>query len=395
MSSRSGPREPRLRLHKASGKGRVILSGQHFYTKAAFDTPEAHAEYLDLLRRWKAGGKKPLRELVLPAEILHPVTVRDLVAAYEQHVEDRKLYRKHGEPTSQHGMLKLALKELVESCGDLPLRKFARAELVRHRDRLLRKTGLTEAGVNRKIGTIKRVMRWASERDLIIDQNLYSIEVMRAVRVPKRRRREPVPDDHIEKVLEKLSPTLRAMLQLQRLTGMRPGEVCAMRWRDIDQKPADVDPSDGLWRYTVASPKTEHHGQETSYLLNQECQDILKDFLKTPAAFLFVPKDTIQQRWPGGAEGLMKAATDRYNSMSYRQAIERACKAAKVPVFTPHQIRHAFLTVVANDPALGLAAASQAANHRSQETTLTYVHPDKRLAVRVALAKTWKRSKQA
>ena len=80
-------RDPRLRLHKATGTGRVILSGQHFYTRSPFDTPEAHEEYLELLRRWKANGKRPLREIRIPEDVLNPVTVRDLVSAFQQHVD--------------------------------------------------------------------------------------------------------------------------------------------------------------------------------------------------------------------------------------------------------------------------------------------------------------------
>lgn len=386
MSSRSIRRGPRLRLHKATGKGRVILSGQHFYTRADFDTPEAHEEYIELLKRWHASGQKPLREVVLPAEILHPVTVRDLAAAYEAHIDEKRIYRKSGEETSQRGMLRAALAEIVESAGSVPLRQFSRPHLIRHRDSLQGKDGLTLQGVNRKIGMLRRVVRWGAERGMVPDQSLFAIEAIRPLLAPPPKRRECVPEEHLDAILAKLSPTLQAMVRLQRLTGMRPGEVCAMRWRDIDQCPAEIEPELKLWRYTVAAPKAEHHGTETIYLLNKDCQQILRGFLRTPAAFVFAPKDTVRQRWPGGAEGLLGVAGDRYTAASYRQAIERACIAAKVPRFTPHQIRHAFITEVANDPALGLAAASEAANHRSQQTTLNYVHRDRRLAIRVAQA---------
>lgn len=386
MSSRSSRRAPRLRLYKRTGKGRVILSGQHFYTKADFDTPEAHEEYLDLLKRWRANGMKPLREVVLPVETLHPVTVRDLAAAYEAHIDEKGLYRKNGKETSQRGMLRAAVAELVQSSGDVPLRVFSRPHLVRHRDTLQGKAGLTRQGVNRKIGMLRRIVRWGAERAMVPDQNLFAIEAIRPLHAPPPKRRECVPQEDLDAILPKLSSTLRAMVSLQRLTGMRPGEVCAMRWRDIDKHPEEVDPKLKLWRYTVAAPKAEHHGTETVYLLNDACQSILKRFVKTPAAFLFTPRDTIRQRWPGGAEGLLDVASGRYTAASYRQAIERACEAAKVQRFTPHQIRHAFITMVANDPSLGLAAASEAANHRSQQTTLNYVHRDRKLAVRVALA---------
>ena len=50
-----------------------------------------------------------------------------------------------------------------------------------------------------------------------------------------------------------LKAVRQAMIQLQRLTGMRPGEVVIMRT-------ADIDTTGSVWHYLPASHKTEHHG---------------------------------------------------------------------------------------------------------------------------------------
>jgi len=47
------------------------------------------------------------------------------------------------------------------------------------------------------------------------------------------------------------------MIELQRLTGMRPNRVTAMR-------PVDIDRSQGTWIYRPARHKTEHHGIEAA-----------------------------------------------------------------------------------------------------------------------------------
>lgn len=46
--------------------------------------------------------------------------------------------------------------------------------------------------------------------------------------------REELPDAFVDAVLPFVSPQVKAMIELQRLTGMRPGEVCLMRTCDID-----------------------------------------------------------------------------------------------------------------------------------------------------------------
>jgi hypothetical protein len=51
---------------------------------------------------------------------------------------------------------------------------------------------------------------------------------------------KPVPDDHVNAVLRFLPPTLRAMVELQRLTGMRSGELCVLRSCDVDSAPGKI-----------------------------------------------------------------------------------------------------------------------------------------------------------
>ena len=52
----------------------------------------------------------------------------------------------------------------------------------------------------------------------------------------------PVADADVEATLPFVNPHVRGMVRLQRLTGARSGEVCAMR-------PADVDRSGPVWVY--------------------------------------------------------------------------------------------------------------------------------------------------
>jgi integrase len=59
-----------------------------------------------------------------------------------------------------------------------------------------------------------------------------------------------VPDEHVEAVLTVLASPMQAMVRLQRLTGMRPGEVMQMRWCDIDRSAA-------IWIYRPARHKRD------------------------------------------------------------------------------------------------------------------------------------------
>jgi integrase len=108
--------------------------------------------------------------------------------------------------------------------------------------------GLARGVINQRVGRIKRVFRWALSEELVPEpayRALLAVDGLKAGRSPAREpdKVRPVPDAHVEVVLPHLSTPLRAMVQLQRLTGMRSGEVAQMRTRDVD---AGGD----VWRYT-------------------------------------------------------------------------------------------------------------------------------------------------
>ena len=71
-----------------------------------------------------------------------------------------------------------------------------------------------------------------------------------------------------------------------------------------------------------------------------------------------------------------------YNKNSYAQAIERGCLRAKVPVFTPNQIRHTFATKVRRDH--GLEAAQVLFGHSKADVTQVYAERNRALATEVA-----------
>ena len=62
------------------------------------------------------------------------------------------------------------------------------------------------------------------------------------------------------------------MIDLQLLTGARPGEMVIMR-------PIDIDRSGEVWVYTPLEHKTEHHGYERKILIGPKAREIVMPFL--------------------------------------------------------------------------------------------------------------------
>src|SRR5690606_27806685 len=82
----------------------------------------------------------------------------------------------------------------------------------------------------------------------------------------------PVDDAHIDRTLPYLHRQVRAMVQLQRLTGMRPCEVVLMR-------PVDIDRESDVWVYEPMDHKNRWRGHRRLIPLGPKAQAVLKPFL--------------------------------------------------------------------------------------------------------------------
>lgn len=354
ISKKRCRRAPPGMLRHGSGQARVILDGQTVYL-GKFGTPEAHARYAEVVQRWQAG--QPVRE-VRPRTVVESArSVAEVVLLYDKWMDETRAYSKCGKPTTQRGLIRVALRELNRFAGDLAADRFTSATLVAHRDKLAAKSKLSSQGVNRKVGLIKQFVAWAAERGHVPEANAAVIRAVRSLRVTGKKRREPVPLADLTKTIAKLRPHFADMVRLQFLLGCRPGEVCGMRWDDLT-----ITDSAEPWRYLVDDAKTSHHGVETVYWVNDEAKEILRRYIRlTKGEFVFRTKRRA-----------------RFDTKTLTRKIRAAARAAGVQEFTAHQIRHLAITVIANHPQGGSAAASAVGNHKSRSMTDTYVHNDTR-----------------
>src|SRR5262249_54312632 len=151
--------------------------------------------------------------------------------------------------------------------------------------------------VKGQVDRVRRMFRWAVEEELLpgsVSDDLAKVASLRKGKCKAREseRVRPVRDEVVDATLPFLHPMLRAMVELQRLTGMRPGEVCRLRGLDLEV-------SGPVWAYRPGSDqgpegghKTAHRGHERTVLLGPRSQEVLKPWLKTDlTAYLFSPKE--------------------------------------------------------------------------------------------------------
>jgi len=402
-------------LRHSSGQARVTLSGKTYYL-GKHGTTAAMAKYLELVKRWEAGGRQPLEPR---PDVEQAKPMRDVFTLWERYLDASKRYQKHGKPTSQRAIVRVAVAEFVCRFGDVPAPRYSERHLLQHRDTLEQRESLSRHGINRKMSILIAGLRWAYGRGLISRDGWLgtsAIEPLTRAEAGHRDRKRPkraVSLEEVERVAACLPRVPAAMLRLQAAIGCRPGEICAMRWADIDKTPVFVGEIT-CWTYNVADAKASHHGRATSYALVPKAQKILEDFPpRSPGACIFSPSETMlelgESRRSARLTPPTKQMRDRdsassrdyagcYTTATYRQAIERGIQKANqraaarsrpeehVAPFTPHEVRHGAVTRAA--ALFGAFAASSFANHASVQTTEGYIHapPTERYRVAVGLS---------
>ena len=298
--------------------------------------------------------------------------------------------------TSELGDYKLSLRPLRELFGPTPAGEFSPLKLKAVRQRMI-DAGLSRGVINQRVGRIKRVFKWGVSEELVpesVYRALLAVDGLKAGRSGARETApvRPVTDEHVDAVLPFLSTPLRGLVRVQRLTGMRPGEVARMRGRDIDR-------SGEVWLYRPAQHKTAWRGKERVVPIGPRCREVVEEFLTTdPDAYLFRPQDG-REEWFAAKRAARKSKVppsqacrrkanprrkprEVYSRHAYANAVARACEKACVPRWHPNQLRHSRATEVRGG--FGLEAAQVVLGHARANVTEVYAERDQALAVKVA-----------
>jgi integrase len=281
-------RLPSYRLHKPSGLAVVSIGGRDLYL-GEFGTPESRAEYDRLMAEWLTTGRRPI---VAEAASRADPTVNEMLLAYLDHADG--YYVKDGKPTTEPVNIRLALRPLRELYGHPLAREFGPLRLKTVRQAMI-DSGLCRSEVNKRVRHVLRAFKWAVGEEMVpasIHHGLKAVPGLRRGRADVRESEpvRPVPDAFVDAIKPYVSRQVWAMVELQRLTGMRLGEVCIMR-------SADIDTTGRVWVYTPERHKTEHHGRERRIYLGPAAQTILRPWLRAElAAYHFSPAEAEAER---------------------------------------------------------------------------------------------------
>jgi len=380
-----------------------------------YGTAESRAEYARVIAEWEANGRRLPESTSKPADI----TINELAVAYLQHAEQHYRYP-DGTSTNEFDDTKYSVRPLRQLYGHTLARDFGPLALKAIRELMVKgyehpnygpQEALSRGVVNQRIGRVRRMFRWGVENEMGPPSVLHGLQAVKGLSKGRSAAREtepvkPVPEAFVYAVLPHLRPRVRAMVRLQRLTGMRPGEVVVMRACDLDM-------TGRVWMYRPAKHKTAWRGHKRVIAIGPKAQEIIREFLKPNVeAYRFAQRDAVgslrqEQRarrkskvQPSQRDRRMpkpkRKPGERYTTGSYAVAITRACQKADtearheaveagmpveeatsrmfVPHWHPHQLRHNAATMLRRE--FGLDVARVVLGHRSPQITELYAELD-------------------
>lgn len=251
-----------------------------------YGSAASRAEYARRVAGWLAAGGQSLTNP-------HETTVAEVVAAFRKHANN---YYRHEDGNVSRTVENFyhALRPLLKLYGKTKAIEFGPVRLKAVRQNMI-DYGRARTDINRHIVRIRHVFKWAVENEMIPPSVFHGLMAVSGLRQGRCAAEECVPVkpvlvENVHAILPYVAQQVSAMIQLQMLTGMRPGEVVLMRGTDIDT-------TDEVWVYRPQRHKTAVHEHKREVYIGKRSKRVLGPYLKRDVtAYLFSPAEAVLQR---------------------------------------------------------------------------------------------------
>jgi integrase len=219
--------------------------------------------------------------------------------------------------------------------GGYALREITPQSIERFRSERLR-SGEARSTINRRMALLKRMLNLAIDWGYLKENPVCKI---RFFSEKENERVRVLTEVEETRLLEACTGSLRPIIRLALLTGMRRGEILGMKWSDVD-----------LTKNDIRIPHSKS-GRPRFVPINQTLRGLLLG---------------LRENDPKGA--LV------FPCKSVRTAFENACKKAEIKEFTFHDLRRTFGTRLL-ERGVNIVTISRYYGHSSLLVTQRYLHP--------------------
>jgi integrase len=389
MARRS--RTPSYRLHKQSGQAVVTLTdavtGRRKDVLLGHLDSESRVEYARVLAEWEARGRR--LDKAAPTDL----TVVELLVRFLAHAANY-----YGRGSKEYDHFAMTAIPLTDTYPHKPATDFGPADLKAVRQRMIDHHNWSRLVVNRRVGRIRFIWKWAAEDGLVPASAWHGLLVVRGLLAGKTtaretHAREPVAETIVAATLPHLPRHVAGLVRFMLLTGARPAEASRLRM-------ADIDTSREVWVYSPGQHKNAWRGHARHIGIGAEARKLLAEFTAGigPEDYVFSParqraeifaakraarKTKVSPSQTDRRKGRPKKVPgSRFRIDSFGQAIARTCKDHGITHWTPYQLRHAAGARARRT--LGLDAAQALLGHKTLSMTEHYSKLNVEDVVRVA-----------
>jgi integrase len=322
----------------------------------------------------------------------------------------------------------VATKRLLRLYADFAADKFGPIALQAVRSMLVAEN-LCRHTVNGMVHRLRSIWKWGVRQEIVPETVWRALLSVPALAEDEEGVREstpvgPAPWRQVRAVLRNAPGQIPAMVRLQILTGMRPGEIVLVRPCDVDRG------SPASWIFRPPRHKTRSRGKQRIVQIGPRAQRLLTPLLDgaDPLTYVFRPELSMPRPAPHHRQRAAsrdrlrrrrrvprRTVAQRFDTDAYRRAIQRACDRVwplpaalaclkgelalawkirlgpegwadvvawrREHVLHPHQLRHSFATRIGNR--FGEEEAQVLLGHSRLQTTGIYVQRDIRRGRRI------------
>jgi len=341
------------------GLARTTVNGKRVYL-GEYNSPASKAAFEKIISDWEAAHveRKPAVNVDL--------SVSRLAVLFLKHAE--KEYQRDGQQTGEAKNFRYALKSLTHHFHGVRCIDFGPKKL-KQLQQMLVDEGLAQQTVNGRVRRIKQVFDWGVSEELISVSVAQALRTVHALRSGKTSAKAPQPKGAVSEVFVNavrpfVTRPVWGMIQFMLWTGCRPSECCGMRWSEIDT-------SRSVWVYAPRHHKTAHKGKKRLVVIGPRAQQILNSMRELSRSdFVFDPMAGLEEFSRNNyrdAARIRMTVGEHYSPFSLHAAIRKACDKAKIPRWSPGQLRKTRATNARQQA--DLETAQLVLGHSSKSTT--------------------------
>jgi integrase len=324
-------------MASASIRRRAAKTGARFqvrYRLGGRAYPLVHGGSFQSLREARARRDFIAGELAAgrnPADALRAMTERPPVRTLSQVAQAWKMSRIDVAPATA-ASYEIHLLRILATFGDRDPATIKAADV---QEWIGGNADLKPSSLSRYLGTLRQLLDFAG-----LELNPARARQVKLPRV-ETTILEPPSGEQVDAIVAHAAPRWRLPLRVLEGTGMRVGELCELEWRDVDL--ADS-------RFRVRKGKTASARRWVA--------------VPAPIAEACPPDDRTPER----------RVFSGFSPDTARSVVARACKAAGIPHFHPHDLRHRYASVKIAEGVPVTQLAAQLGHARNSLTLHVYGH---------------------